>query len=117
MIYIVDYKFIIGEPQQIRGGSMMEQLARKNIPSLSIPDTKEFFIRGGQYRIKHILMSIVQNNQKIVKYIFENLSTKETLDKDFKSTAEAEDYIAHISGKTAELNQIRSNAIKAFEQI
>lgn len=114
MIYIVDYIFVASQHEQVRrGGSIQEQLARKNIPNLNTQSRvgpEQFFLNGEKYRVKFIK----PKDDKLI-YTFEKINSKETLDKEFNSTLDADNFIAHLSGTLNDLNEYRNKIAQTLE--
>jgi len=107
MLYILDHKFTAGAIQSspIRGGSVTEQIALNKRQSRVPIDSG--FEPGKVYKLLYI-SPLREDGQLKVKYLFQNINTKQTIEKIFSDCSAGDDFIAQISGETDKLRDQRN---------
>lgn len=117
MIYIVGFTFKFDGRITTRpsGISVQEQIALAKHRGMPVKPSSIFderFIAGNTYKV-----SCIQRAKDVTKirYLFSNLTdtTLPDIDIDFKDTGAGDNYIAMLSGKTRELNELRNSIMES----
>ena len=110
MNYIIGKKFIVNTV--VTSGSIQERLAlRQHTPRSSTPN--DLFKTGAQYTVYYI-KPIKENNSMYYDCFFKQDEVENIVNVRFNNTAEADDYIARLSGETNTLKKMRDDATKAL---
>lgn len=124
MIYIHGFKFIYNPARQPVGNASIQQqlaLAKKRPmlnPTAKNPVFDERFVPGKQYSIARIRKEINENKEEQVVYTFASASGDQPdINVYFPNTAEAENYIAAMSGNSHSLKEERDAIAKTFQSL
>lgn len=113
MMYVTGFNFIVGHNSSgLRSGSLQQQMTQNRLSDSAAKNTS--FQQGNSYTLYYI-SPFTKDNKRMFKYLFINDSTREKITLEFNNSAEADNYIARISGKTEELSTIRNQIITAGE--